>query len=69
MQATELTRMIRNRPETALTRLQLAELLFEKYPSEDGEARKHMDFAVAEFRDMKMKSSLERALNHSLANS
>jgi len=68
-QATELTRRIRNRPETALTRLQIAELLFEKYPNDDGEARKHLDFAVAEFRDMKMKSSLERALSHSIASS
>ena len=67
--ATELTRRIRNRPETALTRLQIAELLFEKYPNDDGEARKHLDFAVAEFRDMKMKSSLERALSHSIASS
>ena len=62
--AVELTGRIRNRPEMALTRLQLAELLIDSYPVEHDEAKKHLDFAVAEFRDMKMKSSLERALNH-----
>ena len=47
----------------------MSQLLFEKYPNEEGEARRHLDFAVAEFRDMKMKSSFERALNHGDANS
>ena len=62
--AVELTGRIRNRPEMALTRLQLAELLLDHYPEEHEEARRHVDFAVSEFLDMKMKSSLERALNH-----
>ena len=63
--AVELTGRIRNRPELALTRLQLAELLFDHYPEEREEALKHVVFSVAEFRDMKMKSSLERALKYS----
>jgi len=52
------------RPELALTRLQLAELLLEHYPKERAEALEHLDFAIAEFRDMKMQPSLERALRH-----
>ena len=55
---------MRFRPELALTRLQLAELLLEHYPKERAEALEHLDFAIAEFRDMKMQPSLERALRH-----
>jgi tetratricopeptide (TPR) repeat protein len=55
---------IRFRPELALTRLQLAELLLEHYPAEKKEALDHLDFAVKEFQDMKMQPSLERALRH-----
>ena len=46
----------------ALTRLQLSELLLEHYPSEKKEALEHLDFAIKEFREMKMQPSLERAL-------
>jgi uncharacterized protein (DUF924 family) len=52
------------RPELALTRLQLAELLLEHYPTEKKEALEHLDFAIKEFQDMKMQPSLERALRH-----
>jgi tetratricopeptide (TPR) repeat protein len=55
---------MRFRPELALTRLQLAELLLEHYPTEKKEALEHLDFAIKEFQDMKMQPSLERALNH-----
>jgi tetratricopeptide (TPR) repeat protein len=55
---------MRFRPELALTRLQLAELLLEHYPSEKKEALEHLDFAIKEFREMKMQPSLERALRH-----
>ena len=55
---------MRFRPEVALTRLQLAELLLEHYPEEKSEALEHLDFAITEFRDMKMQPSLERALKH-----
>jgi len=55
---------MRIRPELALTRLQLAELLLEHYPDEKAEALEHLDFAIKEFREMKMKPSLERALRH-----
>jgi tetratricopeptide (TPR) repeat protein len=52
------------RPELALTRLQLAELLLEQYPQERSEAIAHLDFSIAEFQNMKMQPSLERALKH-----
>jgi tetratricopeptide (TPR) repeat protein len=55
---------MRFRPELALTRLQLAELLLEHYPDEKEEALGHLDFAIKEFKDMKMQPSLERALRH-----
>jgi tetratricopeptide (TPR) repeat protein len=52
------------RPELALTRLQLAELLLEHYPKERAAALEHLDFVISEFRDMKMRPWLERALRH-----
>ena len=52
------------RPEVALTRLQLAELLLEHYPEEKADAMEHLDFAIREFREMKMQPSLDRALKH-----
>ncbi|MFC1946485.1 protein kinase [Chloroflexota bacterium] len=50
------------RPELALSRLQLAELLLDQYPDEKKEATEHLDFVIQEFREMKMQPSLERAL-------
>jgi tetratricopeptide (TPR) repeat protein len=55
---------MRFRPELTLTHLQLAELLLEHYPKEKAEALEHLDFAIKEFREMKMQPSLERALRH-----
>jgi len=111
-QALELCAKIRFRPEIALTRLQLAELLLDEsakpnpldlrtsppQPNNDVGARsprpgvvgdgaaegeetsplrgaalaaalradalEHLDFAISEFREMKMQPSLERALRH-----
>jgi len=63
-QALEVCRKARFRPEIALTRLQFAELLLEHYPEEKPEALQHLDFAIAEFQEMKMQPSLERALKH-----
>ena len=63
-QTLEVCAKIRHRPEIALTRLQLAELLLEHYPDERAEALEHLDVAISEFRDMKMQPSLERALRH-----
>ena len=63
-EAIKVTTEIRFRPELALTRLQLAELLLEHYPGEKAEALEHLDFAIKEFREMKMQPSLERALRH-----
>ena len=53
---------MRFRPELALTCLQLAELLLDHYPDEKKVALEHLDFAIKEFREMKMQPSLERAL-------
>jgi hypothetical protein len=53
---------LRFRPEIALTRLELAELLLDHYPDEKIEALEHLDFAIRELREMKMQPSLERAL-------
>jgi hypothetical protein len=50
------------RPELALTRAHLAELLLDHYPDEHDAAIEHLDFAIAELRDMKMQPALERAL-------
>ena len=36
----------------------------EHYPREQAEALKYLDFAIAEFRKMKMQPALKRALRH-----
>jgi tetratricopeptide (TPR) repeat protein len=53
---------MRFRPEIALTRLQMAELLLEHYSDERSEAFEYLDFAIGEFREMRMQPSLGRAL-------
>lgn len=63
-EALKVTTEMRFRPELALTRLQLAELLLKHYPEEKADALDHLDFAIEEFREMKMQPSLERALKH-----
>ena len=61
-EALKVANETRFRPEVALTRFQLAELLLEHYPKEKTEALEHLSFAIKEFSDMKMQPSLERAL-------
>ena len=63
LEAQEAAQKIRFRPEIALTRLELAELLLDHYPDERAEALEHLDFAIGELRDMKMQPALERALS------
>jgi tetratricopeptide (TPR) repeat protein len=63
-QALDVCAQIRFRPEIALTHLHLAELLLDGTPDEQAEAQGHLDFAIDEFRAMKMQPSLERALRH-----
>jgi hypothetical protein len=41
--------------EFALSRLQLVELLLDHYPDEKNEALEYFDFAIKEFRKIKMK--------------
>jgi hypothetical protein len=52
------------RSEFAFSLLQLVELLLEDYSDKKKEALEHLDFAIKEFREMKMPPSLERALRH-----
>ncbi len=52
---------MRFRLELALSRFQLAELQFKHYPEEKSEAIEHLDFAIEEFKEMKMQPSLEKA--------
>ena len=61
-QALEAETKLAYRPEVALLRLGLAELLLDQYPDERLEAIEHLDFAISEFREMKMQPSLEHAL-------
>jgi len=60
--ALEVMTQMRFRPELALTHLQAAELLLEHYPKEKAEATAHLDTAIPELRDMKMKPFLEKAM-------
>jgi hypothetical protein len=55
---------LRFRPEIALSRLGIAEVLLEGTVEEQAEAQGHLDFAIDELRAMKMQPSLERALRH-----
>ena len=61
--ALEAAGKIRFRPEIALIRLGLAELLLDRYADERAEALEHLDFAITELRDMKMQPAMERALS------
>ena len=61
-EAMDMATRLRFRPEIALTRLELAELLLAHYPDEKAEAFEHLDFAIGELREMKMQPALERAL-------
>ncbi len=69
-QALEATTKLGYRPEVALIRLGLAELLLDHYPDERLEAIEHLGLAISQFREMKMQPSLEYALarHHSLGN-
>ena len=55
---------MRFRHGPALSRPQFAGRLFEHRPDEKKDAPDHLDFAVSEFREMKMQPSLQRALRH-----
>ena len=53
---------VRFRPERAIARAHFAKLVLDHYSDERETAIKHLDFAIAEFRDMKMQPALERAV-------
>jgi eukaryotic-like serine/threonine-protein kinase len=63
-QARVVATRLRLRPEGALAALGLAEGLIAGDQAEQSEAQRHLDFAIAEFQEMKMQPSLERALAH-----
>ncbi len=52
---------MRHRPELALTRMELAELLINHFPDEGQQASDLLGAAITELRDMKMVPSLEKA--------
>jgi len=62
--ALETAGKMKFRPEIALAHLEMAELLLKHYPEDRPEAEAHLNFAVTEFRDMKMRPALERALQY-----
>ena len=59
--AMEVSTNMPDRPEIALTRFDMAELILGHFPSQRDEAMEHLELAIAEFEDMKMQPSLERA--------
>jgi hypothetical protein len=63
-EAIEVTIRVRHRPEIALSRLQLAELLLDGDAEDQAVAAEHLDCAIEELRAMQMQSYLERALRH-----
>jgi DNA-binding CsgD family transcriptional regulator len=60
-QAIGICEKVRFRPELALTRLDLAELLLVHYPDERKEALAHLEFSMDEFGAMHMQPYLARA--------
>jgi DNA-binding CsgD family transcriptional regulator len=61
-QAVDVCQRVRFRPELALTRLALAELLLNHLHAERAEGLEHLQLAEAELRTMRMQPALERAL-------
>ena len=53
---------MRDRPEVALSRFDMADLMLTHYPGQRDEALEHPDLAISEFEDMKMQPSLDRPL-------
>ena len=65
-EALELANEWEFRPEIALIRFQLAKLLFHNYPDDKEEAQEHLDFAISEFREMKMRPFYKEASGEEL---
>ena len=63
-QASDACAAVGHRPESALARLVMVELLLTGTSEEQAEAVPRLDVAIEEFRAMKMRPSLERALSH-----
>jgi DNA-binding CsgD family transcriptional regulator len=61
-EAIDFCERISYRPELALSRLDLAQLLLKYFPGERGTALAHLDFAIGEFEAMDMQPALKRAL-------
>jgi DNA-binding CsgD family transcriptional regulator len=61
-QAVDVCQKVRFRPELALTRLALAEVLLSHLHAERTERLEHLEFAEAELRAMRMQPGLTRAL-------
>lgn len=61
-QALAVTTRVRYRPEQALTHLDLARLLIDRFPDERTRARDHLETAIAQFSEMEMQPALEQGL-------
>jgi class 3 adenylate cyclase len=66
VQGLEVCERVRFRPELALLHLDLAELLLDHFPDEHVDAGKHLNVAISELQQMKMRPALERALRRKL---
>jgi class 3 adenylate cyclase len=66
LQSIEECQRIGFRPDLALTRLALAELLLDHFPKDGAQALRYLDEAIAEFQAMRMQPALERALRRKL---
>ncbi len=64
VEALRISAAVGSRPEAALVRLQLAELLLEHYPDQREEAIDHLGKAIGGFEAMNMRPSLRQALKH-----
>jgi DNA-binding CsgD family transcriptional regulator len=62
-QAIDLCERINYRPELALTRVDLSQLLLSHFPIQRTEALRHLDVAIDELEAMDMQPGLERALH------
>src|SRR5439155_16395447 len=60
-QALDVCTRARFRPELALTRLEIDELLLAHYPNEQPAAQEQLHFLIREFQYMKIRQALERA--------
>ncbi|MBL7175246.1 MAG: AAA family ATPase [Desulfobacteraceae bacterium] len=62
--ALEVAKDMNFRPEVALTHFHISELLYHHFPDERKKAFDHLDFAIADFHEMRMEPTLQLALKY-----